>query len=35
MGYVKSEFATPGTEIAVEIRGKLQKAVVVKPPFLK
>jgi len=35
MGYVKSEFAAPGTEIAVEIRGKLQKAVSVKPPFVK
>lgn len=35
MGYVKTEYATPGTEIAVEIRGKLQKAVVVKPPFVK
>ena len=34
MGYVKTEYATPGTEIAVEIRGKHLKAKVVKMPFL-
>lgn len=34
MGYVKSEFAKPGTEIAVVIREKPVRAVVVKPPFI-
>lgn len=34
MGYVQSEFANPGSAIAVEIRGKLISAVVVKLPFL-
>ncbi|MBP7511027.1 MAG: glycine cleavage system aminomethyltransferase GcvT [Bacteroidia bacterium] len=34
MGYVKTEFAKAGSEIYVEIRGKLLKAVVVKIPFL-
>lgn len=34
MGYVESAFATPGTEIYIEVRGKLLKAVVVKTPFL-
>lgn len=33
MGYVKTEFATPGTEIAVLIRGNQIKAKVVKVPF--
>lgn len=33
MGYVKPEFAKAGTEICVEIRGKLLKAKVVKRPF--
>ncbi len=35
LGYVKTEFAKVGTEIAVSIRGKLLKAIVVKPPFRK
>jgi aminomethyltransferase len=34
MGYVKSEFAAAGSEIFIEIRGKLIKAVVSKMPFL-
>lgn len=34
MGYVQSSFAKTGSEIYVEIRGKLLKAVVVKIPFL-
>lgn len=34
MGYVRTEFAAPGTEIAVEIRGKALKAQVVKLPFI-
>lgn len=34
MGYVKSEHAAAGSEIFVEIRGKLIKAVVTKIPFL-
>lgn len=35
MGYVKTEFATPGTEIFISIRDKAIKASVVKLPFLK
>lgn len=35
MGYVKTEFAQVGTEIAVQIRNKAVKAVVVKMPFRK
>ncbi len=35
LGYVPSPFATPGTAIAVEIRGKILPAAVVKPPFYK
>jgi aminomethyltransferase len=34
MGYVESSYATPGTEIAIIIREKPVKAVVVKPPFV-
>jgi aminomethyltransferase len=34
MGYVRPEFAAPGTEIAVIIREKPVKAVVVKIPFV-
>ncbi|MGN0187095.1 MAG: glycine cleavage system aminomethyltransferase GcvT [Paludibacteraceae bacterium] len=35
MGYVRIEFAKVGTEIAVQIRNKAVKAVVVKMPFRK
>ena len=35
MGYVKSEYAKPGTEICVDMRGRKLKAQVVKPPFRK
>ncbi|MDR2036656.1 MAG: glycine cleavage system aminomethyltransferase GcvT [Bacteroidales bacterium] len=35
MGYVAIEYAAPGTEIYLSIRGKLLKARVVKPPFVK
>lgn len=35
MGYVKTEFAKVGTEIAVQIRNKAVQAVVVKTPFRK
>ena len=35
MGYVKPEFSKPGTEIAIDMRGRKLKAVVVKPPFRK
>ena len=35
LGYVPSLFATPGTAIAVEIRGKIVPAATVKPPFYK
>lgn len=34
MGYVKTEFSKPGTEIYVEIRDKALKATVCKIPFL-
>jgi aminomethyltransferase len=34
LGYVKTEFAEPGSEIYIEVRGKLLKAQVVKPPFI-
>lgn len=34
MGYVKTEFSKPGTEIYIEIRDKALKAVVSKVPFL-
>ncbi len=33
MGYVKTEFAKPGTPIFIVVRGKTMKAVVVKFPF--
>lgn len=35
MGYVKTEFATPGTEIFISISGKSLPATVVKLPFLQ
>jgi aminomethyltransferase len=35
MAYVTPEFTTPGTELAVEIRGQLVPAVVVPLPFYK
>lgn len=35
MGYVNSIYATPNTEIAVNVRGKFLKARIVKLPFLK
>jgi len=35
LGYVPSAFAKPGTTIAIEIRGKIHQAVIVKPPFYK
>jgi aminomethyltransferase len=35
MGYVETAFATPGTTICVEVRGRLLKAEVVKMPFRK
>jgi len=34
MGYVASEYSTAGSEIYIEIRGKLLKAQVVKIPFM-
>ncbi|MFM9944735.1 MAG: glycine cleavage system aminomethyltransferase GcvT [Bacteroidia bacterium] len=34
MGYVKSDYSKPGSEIFIEIRGKELKAEVVKLPFL-
>ncbi len=35
MGYVKTEFSKPDTEIFIKVRDKLLKAKVVKIPFLK
>lgn len=35
MGYVAPEFAKPGVELLVDVRGRKLKAVVVKPPFRK
>lgn len=35
MGYVKPEYAKPGTEISLDIRGRKLNAMVVKPPFRK
>jgi glycine cleavage system aminomethyltransferase T len=34
MGYVKSEYSAPGTNILIEARGKMFPAVVTKVPFL-
>ena len=35
MGYVKTEYSKPGTEIYLDNRGRKLKAQVVKPPFRK
>lgn len=35
MGYVKTDYSKPGTEIYLDNRGRKLKAVVVKPPFRK
>ncbi len=35
LGYMKPEFAVPGTEIALDVRERRLRAVVVKPPFRK
>ena len=35
MGYIDPLLSEPGTEISIEIRGKLKKAVVTKMPFYK
>jgi len=35
LGYVPSSFSTPGTAVAIEIRGKILPAAIVKPPFYK
>lgn len=35
LGYVKTEFSTPGTEIFVDVRGRMLKASVQKTPFIK
>ncbi len=34
LGYVAAEHAAPGTVIAVEVRGRLLKAEIVKYPFV-
>ncbi|OYD14464.1 glycine cleavage system protein T [candidate division WOR-3 bacterium JGI_Cruoil_03_51_56] len=35
LGYVKREQSKSGTELAIDIRGRRSKAVIVKPPFYK
>ncbi|MFQ5895147.1 MAG: glycine cleavage T C-terminal barrel domain-containing protein, partial [Nitrospinota bacterium] len=35
IGYVPAEYARPGTELAVDIRGKPRRAVVVETPFYR
>jgi len=35
MAYVPTAVASPGSELAVEIRGKRLPAAVVRPPFYK
>jgi aminomethyltransferase len=35
MAYVPPSYATPGTELKIDIRGKLESAVVVELPFYK
>ena len=35
MGYVPSESATPGTELAIDVRGNSRRARVVKRPIYK
>ncbi|RKZ23081.1 glycine cleavage system aminomethyltransferase GcvT [bacterium] len=35
MGYVRIEDSKPGTEIEVDIRGRREPAVIIKPPFWK
>jgi glycine cleavage system aminomethyltransferase T len=35
MGYVRKEFATPGTAVGIEIRGKAASAVVVPKPIYR
>lgn len=35
LGYVPPELANPGTAIAIEIRGKIIPATIVRPPFYK
>ena len=35
MGYVKPEYTQPDTNIYIDVRGRKQKALVVKPPFRK
>ena len=35
LGYVNTEYAEPGKEVFIDIRGRKMKAKVVKPPFWK
>ena len=35
MGYIQTAYATPGTEVFIDVRGRKLKAMVVKPPFRK
>jgi aminomethyltransferase len=35
MGYVKAEFSKEGSELFINIRGKLHRALVTARPFLK
>jgi aminomethyltransferase len=34
MGYIKTPFAKDGTQVGVEVRGKVGQAEVVKMPFV-
>ena len=35
MGYVAAEFATPGRELEIDIRGRAEPATVVELPFYR
>lgn len=35
LGYIKPEYAPVGTELYIDVRGRKQKIVIVKPPFRK
>ena len=34
LGYVPAEFSAVGTEIEIDLRGKMAPAVIIKPPFV-
>jgi aminomethyltransferase len=35
LGYIRSQFAEPGTEITIDVRGRERKATVVKKPIYR